>query len=128
MKGVYQATNHDCTEACIASIFEIPLEMVPYLPDDDTWLPKFNKWLELRNLHGVCIRFIDQAEEQIENLKGYSLGSIPSKNLRGKLHSVVCKDGYIVWDPQLGEQDGTKLPDDWIIFIMLDPKEPPHDP
>lgn len=119
MKGILQPTKDSCCPACIASIFEIPIEDVPDLPDDDTWIEVLNEWLRRFGLYSFAVTFA--IKEQREVLKGYTLGGIKSKNFVGKDHCVVCFDGKIVWDPLTGEKDGTEYPDTWEIFIVTDP-------
>ena len=119
MKGIFQPTKDSCCPACIASIFEIPIEDVPELPDNDTWIEVLNEWLDQFGLYSFAVTFA--IKEQREVLKGYTLGGIKSKNFTDKDHCVVCYDGKIVWDPLHGEQDGTEYPDMWEVFITKDP-------
>ena len=119
MKGIFQPTKDSCCSACIASIFEIPIEDVPELPDNDTWIEVLNEWLDQFGLYTFAVTFA--IKEQREVLKGYTLGGIKSKNFTDKDHCVVCYDGKIVWDPLHGEQDGTEYPDTWEVFITKDP-------
>jgi len=120
VKGILQQTKDSCCPACIASIFEIPIEDVPALPDNDTWIEVLNQWLSQFGLYSFSVTFA--IPEQREVLRGYTLGGIKSKNFAGKNHCVVCYDGKIVWDPLYGEQDGTEYPDTWEVFITKDPK------
>ena len=121
MKGVFQPTPTSCCPACIASIFEIPIEDIPELPDNELWTDELNKWLKHKGLYTFSIRFSNR--EAREFLKGYSLGGIESSRLPGEMHCVVCYDGRIVWDPIEGEKGGTEYPDRWEIFIAIDPNK-----
>lgn len=120
MKGVLQPTMDSCCPACLASIFELPIESIPDLPDDDTWIEALNVWLDRFGLYVISITFA--IEEQREILRGYSLGGIKSKNFQGRDHCVVCHDGKIVWDPLCGAKDGTEYPEKWEVFIAKRPE------
>lgn len=93
----------NCFSACVASVLEIPLEDIPnfcYSPreEKDDWFDRFQKWLN--HLSFCAITICNFPKDLLANL-GYIIASI--KSPRGDfLHSVVIKNGLIVWDPYPG--------------------------
>ena len=104
MKKVMQDKFGDegnCTEACIASILEIPLDEVPYLvPYGEKWMDALHPFLIDRGLYLITV----DAETflKIKKPYGYSIGGGRSPRVTGFDHSVVCLDGEIVHDPHSG--------------------------
>lgn len=124
MRPVDQTTfapQGNCLQACLASIFDLPLNEVVDTtppPEDDhaAFYSQHNlvqKWLEARgywtwNLEGDwCpkrgIRFLDDGETSVPAdflwpyPPGYYIGG--GKSPRGVEHAVVMRAGYIVHDP-----------------------------
>lgn len=104
----------NCTEACIASILGLPLEVVPDLYDpnvdhtqDDARHPRWlamHAWLLGRNLKYVQIRL---PPERALAYAGEALGPtvrmmhhlLMGYNPDGIGHAVVALGGLMVWDP-----------------------------
>lgn len=111
----------DCFRACIASLLELPIEEVPNFGQEEgepagEWFQKWQRWLAPRQL----ILYTWDIEKGGFTPPGYAL--LGADSPRGDwLHSVVCLDGQIVWDPHPGRADGVGKWRDWTVFGILDP-------
>lgn len=104
MKPIFQNKLHggdvkgNCMQACLASVFELPLDQVPSfeMMERTEWRAAFDVWL---NEQGYSL--VQQLAEP--DIAEYYLiiGDAP----RGFLHCVVGKDGEMVHDPH-PSQDG----------------------
>lgn len=128
MRGVMQSrlnqVNGDCFQACLATIFEVPLSDLPEDHTDDMaeTLALFNEWLAPRGLYMVDIVFHEDVVEDRGWPLGYTIGQIGGP---GWEHVVVCYDGEVVWDPDptsppLGHPSRPE-PDFHYIFIAKEP-------
>ena len=109
----------NCFAACVATLLELPLEAVPDFKGDG-WYDAWLEWLKPRNLTFINFR-IDPGDSW--RPPGYSL--LAADSPRGKwLHSVVCKDGEIVWDPHPERHMGVGEWKEWTSFVVLDPSKP----
>lgn len=100
---VFVATNPDgwgnCQSAAMASLLDLPLDQVIDTADaavrEAGFWHSVGKWLADRGLKIVNVF----PEDDLDCLKGkYSIGCGPSP--RGPFwHSVVCKNGVMVFDP-----------------------------
>ena len=113
----------NCFSACIASIFELPLESVPLfvLMGKSTGYGfefHLNEWLEPYSLQSMYI-FKKDGEWSGYLPNGYSIGT--GLTSRGLYHSVVCLDGKQVWDPF--PEDTPDPPDIeyYLYFACTDP-------
>ena len=110
-----QAESHTCLSACVASIFELPLDAVPRFVDGgERWFEDLRTWLDPLGLSAVVIG------HRVEGptIEGFSL--LVGKTRSGLDHAVVCADGEVVWDPGLG--DGL-TPECWLVFTIKDPSK-----
>lgn len=121
--------NANCFPACLASLLEVPLELVPHPSADETcdaqgWAQYQNRlsreFLWPRNLH--CATFAAQAVDNGEPicLPGYAIATGMSPRTGG-LHSVISYDGDIVWDPHPEREKGLGEITEWTVFVALDP-------
>lgn len=123
----------NCFQACLASIFEVPLADVPEPNWDeigsDEWAEPFRAWLARRGMCMVTVgAFEDRGpghEAQLE-APGYCimnclvLGSPELENGAEWRHAVVTLDGRIVHNPQ-GEGLNHELwPREYHIFQPID--------
>jgi len=112
----------NCFSACLASILELPIESVIDSASDevrqsDDWVGCINAWLEKYNNTKLSI-VVDPESTKLKGI--YSIGSGPSP--RGNFqHSVVCKNGVMVFDPHPSDDGVTQLKFHF-IFKKLDPK------
>lgn len=134
MKPVYQtiltAPGGNCWHACIASILEVPLEIVPEIQQgesesDADWWQRWQAWLFPYNLQMLGFPHVDRGRDTWRP-KGYSiLGTRPPGC--SWLHAVVALDGEPVWNPfpGYGERVGN-IGEwvDWTVFSLLDPSKP----
>ena len=131
------APDGNCTAACFASIFEVPLDEVPdpRWPADIPWREGQGKTLTPRGdraTEAAAVEFCDFVARygvyslNINNIAGqagfplgYSIGGVT--NPRGIPHSVVCYNGKIEWDPD-PLQDSYDVPVDiYLVFVLRDP-------
>ncbi len=107
----------NCLSACLASILELPLQMVPDFAaetdGDEEFLRAVNRWLGRKGL----------------NYRQVPLGPVPpvgwhtleGVSPRGGQHAVVARDGVIRHDPhpQDGTGRGLAKPDRWGLVEPL---------
>jgi hypothetical protein len=109
----------NCFAACVASVLEMPLDDVPNFVGQD-WFQQWQVWLAKRNLQLLTFTIGPYDEWRPS---GYAL--LGAQSPRGDfLHSVVCRDGKIVWDPHPQRDMGVGEWRDWTIFAVLDPARP----
>lgn len=119
---IFDNKRGNCWAACVASIFEVPLESVPWPNgnDDDFW-PTYHSWLNERNATVVSLT----RGEWIP--RGYVIGSVMSPRFEGTHHAVVVHEGRIVHDPHPSKasegEDFAKVIGVDLIF-PLDPSKP----
>ena len=63
----------DCMRACVASVFELPLEDVPHFAGLDDWYGEWLRWLEARGL-GIYDARIRVDEDDPTKLLGHPAG------------------------------------------------------
>ena len=123
MKPQHQLREDDCIRACVATILEIPIETIPnFMVEDrvEMWIDELRQWLAPMGFSAMCLFFLDETEE--ENTRGILCGA-GGPGPRGKPHMVVWRDGQMVWDPH---PDGGGIigePEDFLLFLPLDPSK-----
>lgn len=96
-KGIFG----NCLQACVASLFELPIEEVPHfaLFSRETWTAEFINFIESKGYFyegWAPIREIDNPKVN-EGVNGYLIVSgISPKGFR---HAVIYKDKKLVHDP-----------------------------
>lgn len=88
--------NGNCFAACLASMLDLPLWMVPPFEEmfsRDNWLERVQEWL--RTMFGVHLRRM--SGHDIEHLPEFYIASGLSP--RGVRHSVIFSAGALVHDP-----------------------------
>ncbi len=107
----------NCLQACVASIFELPLNAVPHFVSRDNWWGEFTKWLSKYNIQ------VMQLKIQPWNCWSIAIGKSPRG---GFTHGVVCApDGTLAHDPH---PDSTYLDGEiqgYYIFMVKDPSIQP---
>jgi hypothetical protein len=121
--------NGNCWAACVASIFEMPIDSVVdiFAVPETHWTLAVDEWLGRANL--AMVRVPHGAD--IPN--GLSILSCPSVKFPGCTHAVVCLDGGVVWDPNPKEVKD-QFPDrnyhdgagHYWVFHPRDPARPVH--
>lgn len=143
----------NCYAACIASIFELELALLPAVPDDETVLAKFPihdsnhfgikdsiaswwndmwaTWFRDNNLVNIHLESNKISSYERSRFPCLHLLSGPSPRdpdqnaygWRGMTHSVVGKNGLIYWDPHPSRQ-GLLAIDGLELVIPVDPSKP----
>jgi len=115
-------TNGNCFQACVASIFELPLDDVPSFMGNgpDYFNERVQAWCDEMNLIFMDVKIID-----IEVLAYYFRGVhiiVTGKSPRDpeNMHCVVWKDGQIVHDPHPSKDGLVGDPEIFSVFIVKD--------
>jgi len=122
MIPVRQSKYNTCVQACVASLLELPLSNVPEFKPE-TWGQELTEWLHPRGWSYMNVRLnLDDPRGESSGPSGYTMGYIPAAEgfVYGWGHSVVCRDGLIVFDPWSGDQPGDKRADEYTILYPLD--------
>lgn len=100
MISVYQTKfggeEGNCLAACLASIFELPIEAIPDFGEDALWFARFEAWM----VENFGLQPVDLAISPLSDWrpKGYHL--ICGKSPRGDFeHAIVGRNGEAVHDP-----------------------------
>jgi hypothetical protein len=112
----------NCFQACLASIFEIPIEEVPdWNRNGETrWLDLYDKWLAERGLAMTLVGVGGNPyREYPKDYYVYWIGGFESLRFKG-LHAVVMKNYQIEWDPHPLREMGVGELVDCTFFLPLD--------
>lgn len=109
----------DCLAACVASVFEVPLESLPdFAPVNDNWWGALQKWIQLRGLMPLEIKAHGSDIEALEDCWHLIAGLSP----RGKfMHSVVGQRGELVHDPH-PSRGGLESKLFYMVFVAINPE------
>ena len=113
----------DCLRACVASIFELPLEDVPhFVADPRTWLPALADWLSPMGL-GIDYEEYGGAWEKAPRRlhEGHWIAGVSSQRFPGGRHAVVMDFDRIAWDPSPTPRTVPYLFDAEKFFVVIDP-------
>ena len=121
---IFNDTLGDCFSACVASIFELPIEEVPNFWEQTQDVSEFwrlnNKWL-MQNKGFKCIHFelLPKDRHVVDDLLCIACAKSP----RGKTdHAVVWKNG-LIHDPHPSSAGLVEEPNTFTIFVPINPKE-----
>ena len=109
----------NCMQACVASIFNLPLDEVPDFVNENTdWYGAFEMWLIKRySLFPIMMVLKDGPNATMgQSLYGYYL--VSGKSPRGRRHMCVAKYGRIIHDPHPDETELLEK-EDVIIFAKI---------
>lgn len=109
----------NCFATCIASILELPLDVVPNFCDADDWFGATNLWLRERRLFYFELA-IPRGSTAIELCAEFGYHLIHGPAARGFLHTCVGYGGKIVHDPHPSNV-GLLRQDEIGLLIPLDP-------
>ena len=121
-----ESEQGDCMRACLASIFEIPLEDAPDFVGHIAgggWFFILQKWLNARNL---SLLLLPAKPKDVP--MGYAMVAVLSHNLPNPQdgHMVVVHDGLLVHDPNPANaqrpQDDYTVTELW-AFTSVDPSK-----
>ncbi len=104
--------NGNCYAACIASLLDLPLWMVPPFEDmfgRDDWRVRVNEWLN--RIFGLEIVHIQG--HPIEELPEFYIAS--GKSARGVYHSVIYSNGVMVHDPHYSNSGIASV--EWVYYL-----------
>lgn len=92
--------NGNCFAACLASLLDIPLWMVP--PFDqmfgrNDWRVRVDEWLE----RIFKMELVDASGHQVDQLPEFYIAS--GQSPRGVKHSVIYSAGTLVHDPHFSD-------------------------
>jgi hypothetical protein len=112
----------NCFQACLASIFELPIEDIPdwNLNGGTGWGDIYANWLAER---GLCMIEVEAAGVRDYNIclfPGHYIVGARSPRFKG-LHAVVGSHGDIVWDPHPERSMGVGEIVDYTFFSPLMP-------
>ena len=123
MKPVQQTSfgkdEGNCFQACLASIFEIDIEAIPFFQDyKSSWYDQFSLWLMSEfGLQPIDLQ-ITPNPDWIWIPQGYHI--INGLSPRGDFHhSVVGKAGQMVHDPH-PSGDGLRTRESFTLFVAVD--------
>jgi hypothetical protein len=108
----------NCWSACIASLLEVPLEIIPSfcVDDPDNWWDNTCKWLEEN--YGLWMLNLEYTSC---TPKGYWIAT--GKSPRGDfLHCIIYYDNKMVFDPHPSDLGIIGEPTICNIFYPIDPK------
>ena len=115
-----QGIHHgNCYAACLASLLDLPLWMVPPFEEmfaRGDWRSRTDEWLKrIFNLKLVRVEGHNQAE-----LPEFYIANGPSA--RGVHHSVIYSKGQLVHDPHYSNEGITEV--EWCWYLNPLPVEP----
>lgn len=118
-RKVYQSILHsdnavgNCLQACVATILELPIELVPHFVArrKADWFDKMNEWL-LEKAGVYCMNIGESSN--VPPPIGYSI--LNGKSSRGNMHSVVALNGKLFHDPY-PSGEGLITKSSYTIFI-----------
>jgi hypothetical protein len=116
----------NCMQACLASIFEIPLEDAPEftgLINSGAWFTHLQAWLKKRNLTLLML-----PAKPVDIPHGFAMAGVLSKTLPKPEdgHMIVVQNGLPVHDPNPANKDVS--PEDYTmteywVFTCIDPSK-----
>ena len=113
-------------QAMMASLFEIPLEMVPHFfhdgCDPDTFHQRINDWLRPMNLGYLPIGYCGPEFFQALGLRGWHTEAY-GPAVRGVQHACASLDGVVTHDPH-PSKTGLQAIEGFGVFVVLDPSKP----
>jgi hypothetical protein len=115
MRPVYQdrfGKEGNCLQAALASLFDLPLDEVPYMhPLKGQWMA-LERWCATRDLRPVGF-----SVNGVKPFPDYHLMQGVSK--RGIRHTIVGYQGKPVHDPHPEGNCEMQSIDTWVVFIKL---------
>ena len=123
MKQVNQTIcNFDqgnCMQACVASIFELPLDKVPnfMFKGPDSYYKKLDDWCEKSGL--ICLDVNIKHLSVIKDCYVIVYGESPRD--RNYNHAVIYYNGKMIHDPNPDKKGIVGKPECLSVFIIKDP-------
>ena len=122
---IFDSRKGDCVRACLASVFELPIDEVPNFweqtQDPTEFWKLINDWLmENFGVRKIFLRYSEKTADCLEKVLCIASGESPRHTPGG--HAVVWRDG-LLHDPHPSGDGLLGSPEDLMIFIPLDPKQ-----
>lgn len=116
----------NCLAACIASIFELPIEEAPHDIASDEWWSVVRQWMLARGLDIESVVGWPTRGDLAPLLNGYWIGVVPSLNLFEAdgfpvSHAVVMHGRMVAHDPSTRAKR-TELADGelWASYVIFE--------
>ena len=109
----------NCMQACVASLFELPLNEIPNFMKDggDRYDYHLQKWCKKKNL--LCLDVSIEDEHLLKYFKDiYLIGVGISPRDSNNNHAVIIKNGKIIHDPHPSNKGLMGKPTRYSIFIV----------
>lgn len=111
----------NCFQACLASIFEIPIDDIPTFGGDDNpktgWYYQFEEWsIDRFGLQPIDLMAQASGELWFWIPRGHHI--INGMGPRGLMHSVVGRDGKMVFDPH-PDDAGLEEIESFTVFVKV---------
>ena len=112
--------NGDCFRACVASIFEVPLDAIPNFTADgpENFAALLDKWSTKNNLFCFDVSADSLDPDWIKDM--YVIATGPSPRDSSKLHAVVWKNGKLAHDPHPSKLGLADEPTIFTFFALKD--------
>lgn len=116
----------NCHAACLASILELPLDVVDSerLMENDNWFAATNQWLRQ---YGVQLLLLTWNTEDAWPLDAHTICILSGPSPRGDWwHATVAQNGAIIHDPHVegGGLRGTRREIE--VFVAINPVDNKH--
>lgn len=113
----------NCLAACLASLLELPLWMVP--PFDEMFIrgdyrERMHEWARVAHRSKI----VHTANHRIDEMPEFYVANGPSP--RGVLHSVIYSKGQMVHDPHFSNDGISEVDWTWHIERLPDSAQPEH--
>jgi len=136
MQKICNLQTGDCARACIASIFELPIDAVPnfMMGGSDHYRTHLNRWCDQLGIVAVDIGFHDSKLKYLIN-DCYVIAAIKSQRdhtwedmdpeykekYKDAMHAVVWYNGKVAHDPYPGGKPPDEEPELFTVFIIKNP-------
>ena len=128
MQTIYDFEHGDCMRACIASIFELPIEKVTNFQEDgpEYFEEKLKDWEKQYGLLSVDVacKTLEEYKALLKDCYVITNGESPrAADPEKNRHAVVWFNGEMVHDPHPDQTGIVGLPSYVTIFIVKDPSK-----
>jgi hypothetical protein len=108
----------NCFAACVASLLDLPLEVVPNVMRHEDWYARFNWWLKRRGMYLCCFDgwpqgFVRDYYSDVHILV-YGMAE------RGIDHACVYRGTELAWDPHPDRSGLIGEPKGWEVIAISD--------
>ena len=119
MTSCFQTLDNNCLQACIASIFDLPLEAAPHVfANGGGWTnakwARLTDWARTRDYDLVWIEADNREAAALKQSSGHYIAVFYT--LDGGAHAVVMRRGKVVFDPAWGGAGITGKPRHYFVF------------